>query len=462
MEGLPTEPNTSTRPPGPKNARPWLGVLPLFRKDPANYLLKVAREYGDLAYMRLGPQHAFVVSQPDAIRDILITHQGNFTKSRMLERAKVLLGDGLLTSEAELHTRQRRLVQPAFHRDRLLRYAADMVACAERTRDVWGTATELDMHIELDIHVEMTRLTLAIVGRTLFSADVSSDADEIGSAMTQIFELFDTLLLPFSDWIQKLPIPPVRRFEKARDRLDKIVYGLIAERRRSGKDEGDLLSMLLLAQDESDNAQMTDKQVRDEALTLLIAGHETTANALTWTWYLLSQNPEVEARMHAEIDSVLDGKPPNFDDVSRLPYTSGVFAESLRLYPPAWAIGRRARENYSIDGYAIPAKSILLMSPWVVHRDPRWWPEPERFDPDRWHPDEVAKRPKFAYFPFGGGARVCIGERFAWAEGVLVLATIAQRWKMRMVPGHPVETRAVITLRPKHGMKMTLEPRNTH
>ena len=440
-------------------------MLPLFRKDPANYLLKIAREFGDLAYMRLGPQHAFVVSDPDAIRDILITNQGNFTKSRMLERAKVLLGEGLLTSEAEFHTRQRRLVQPAFHRDRLLRYAADMVACAERARDAWAPGVELDMHIELDIHPEldihkeMTRLTLAIVGRTLFSADVSSDADEIGRAMTQIFGLFDTLLLPFSDWIQKLPIPPVRRFEKARDHLDKIVYGLIAERRRSGKDAGDLLSMLLLAQDESDNAHMTDKQVRDEALTLLIAGHETTANALTWTWYLLSQNPEVEARMHAEIDSALGGKLPSFEDVARLPYTSGVFAESLRLYPPAWAIGRRAREDYSIGGYPIPAKSILLMSPWVVHRDPRWWPEPELFNPDRWHPDEAAKRPKFAYFPFGGGARVCIGERFAWAEGVLVLATIAQRWKMRLVPGHPVETRAVITLRPKHGMKITLELR---
>jgi cytochrome P450 len=403
--------------------------------------------------MRLGPQHAFVVSDPDAIRDILITHQGNFTKSRMLERAKVLLGDGLLTSEAEFHTRQRRLVQPAFHRDRLVRYATDMVACAERARGAWTPG------VQLDIHKEMTRLTLAIVGRTLFSADVSSDADEIGRAMTQIFELFDTLLLPFSDWIQKLPIPPVRRFEKARDRLDKIVYGLIAERRASGKDAGDLLSMLLLAQDESDNAHMTDKQVRDEALTLLIAGHETTANALTWTWYLLSQNPDVEARMHAEIDGVLGGKLPSFDDAAKLTYTSGVFAESLRLYPPAWAIGRRAREDYSIAGYAIPAKSILLMSPWVMHRDPRWWPQPERFDPDRWQPEEAAKRPKFAYFPFGGGARVCIGERFAWAEGVLVLATIAHRWKMRLVPGHPVETRAVITLRPKHGMKMTLEPR---
>ncbi len=432
-----------------------MGVLPYFRKDPAGYLLNIAREHGDLAYMRLGPQHAFVVSHPDSTRDILVTHQSNFTKSRMLERAKVLLGDGLLTSEGEFHTSQRRLVQPAFHRDRLVRYAADMVASAERVGETWSSGAELDMHRE------MTRLTLAIVGRTLFSADVSSDADEIGRAMTQIFELFDTLLLPFSDWIQKLPIGPVLRFEKARDRLDRIIYGLISERRASGEDAGDLLSMLLLAQDDDSNARrMTDKQVRDEALTLLIAGHETTANALTWTWYLLSQNPEAEARMHQELARVLAGRRPTFDDVIGLPYTTGVFAESLRLYPPAWAIGRRAREDYSIGEYTIPAKSILLMSPWVVHRDPRWWPEPERFQPERWSAEAAEKRPKFAYFPFGGGARVCIGERFAWAEGVLVLATLAQRWNMRLVPGHPVATQAVITLRPRHGMKMTIESRS--
>src|ERR1700681_3606177 len=329
-----------------------------------------------------------------------------------------------------------------------------MVDCAAHLAGQWKSGATLD------VHQEMLHLTLAIVGRTLFSADVSSNADEIGAAMTQIFGLFDTLLLPFSEWIQKLPLPPVLRFERARDRLDSIVYGLIAERRASGKDAGDLLSMLLLAQDEENDGRMTDKQVRDEALTLLIAGHETTANALTWTWYLLSQNLAAEARMHEELERVLAGRLPTFDDVARLPHTSGVFAESLRLYPPAWAIGRRAREEYSIDDYTIPAKSILLMSPWVVHRDPRWWPEPECFRPERWSPEAAEKRPKFAYFPFGGGTRVCIGERFAWAEGVLVLATLAQRWMMRLVPGHPVATQAVITLRPKHGMKMTLESRS--
>ena len=227
------------------------------------------------------------------------------------------------------------------------------------------------------------------------------------------------------------------------------------------------LSMLLLAQveDEPDSSgctgawRMTDKQVRDEALTLLVAGHETTANALAWTWYLLSQNPEAEAKLHDELDGVLRGQLPTFEDVARLPYTAGVFSESLRLYPPAWAIGRRALGDYEIGGFRIPANSILLTSPWVVHRDPRWFPQPERFDPERWKPELAEARPKFSYFPFGGGARVCIGERFAWAEGVLVIATIAQKWKMRLVPGHPVATRAVMTLRVRDGMKMTLEAR---
>ena len=455
------------RPPGPKNANPLLGSLSRFKKDPPAFLMATAREFGDLAYMRLGNQHAYLVSHPDAIRGILVTNQSNFAKSRMLERSKVLLGEGLLTSEGEMHTRQRRMVQPAFHRERLMRYAGDMVECAARAREQWRPG------VETDIANEMLRLTLAIVGRTLFSKDITSEADEIGAAMTDILSLFDTMMIPFFHLVQKLPIPPVRRFHRARERLDKIVYGLISERRASGKDAGDLLSMLLLAQEEdqpppdpSPNSagtagavRMTDKQVRDEALTLLVAGHETTANALAWTWYLLSQNPQAEAKLHDELERVLGGGLPTFEDVARLPYTLGVFSESLRLYPPAWAIGRRALADYEIDGYRILANSILLTSPWVVHRDPRWFPEPERFDPERWNPELADARPKFSYFPFGGGARVCIGERFAWAEGVLVIAAIAQRWKMRLVPGHPVSTRAVMTLRVRDGMKMTLERR---
>ncbi len=425
--------------------RPFLGVLAAFRKNPPEFLLNVARPRGELVHMRLGPQETYVISNPAWIKDILVTHQSNFMKSRVLERAKVLLGEGLLTSEGQHHTRQRRLVQPAFHRDRLIGYGSAMVECAVDCRDRWRTGATLD------IAREMTRLTLAIVARTLFSADVSSEADQIGVALTEVLGLFEWVQIPFSEWLEKLPLPSVRRFERARALLDKIIYGIIADRRASGHDAGDLLSMLLLAQDEG--SRMSDKQVRDEALTLFLAGHETTANALTWTWYLLSQNPEAERNFHAEIDL------PTFDDLPQLKYVEMVFAESMRLYPPAWAIGRRNLETYQIDGYSIPPRSIILMSPYVVHRDPRWFPNPEIFDPDRWLPEAVAARPKFSYFPFGGGARVCIGERFAWMEGVLLLATLAQRWRLSLVKNHPVDIKALITLRPKYGMQMTVSPR---
>jgi cytochrome P450 len=344
-------------------------------------------------------------------------------------------------------------VQPAFHRDRLAVYGAAMVESAERCRDRWESGATLD------IAREMNRLTLTIVARTLFSTDVSSESDDIRTALTQVFELFEMVLLPFSEWIEKLPLPSVRRFERARDRLDQTIYRIIAERRASGEDRGDLLSMLLLAQDQETDGRMTDKQIRDEALTLFLAGHETTANALAWTWYLLSQNPEAEAKFHAEIDALLNGRSPVFGDLPHLRYTEMVLAEAMRLYPPAWAVGRRPIQDYRVGDYTIPARNVILMSPYVVHRDPRWFPEPDRFDPDRWLPENVATRPKFSYFPFGGGARVCIGERFAWMEGALLLATIGQRWRLRLVPGHPIETKALITLRPKHGIMMHVERR---
>ena len=440
------------RPPGPKG-RFLVGSLREFRKHPPEFLLDVARDYGDLALLRFGYQEVYLVSRPDSIKDILVTHQGNFKKSRVLERSRVLLGEGLLTSEGQFHTRQRRLVQPAFHRDRLAGYGTAMVECAAKSRGHWESGATLD------VSREMMRLTLAVVARTLFSADVDSEADEIGAALSQVLELFDRVLTPFSEWMEKLPLPSVRRFERARDRLDQTIYRIIAEHRAIGRDTGDLLSMLLLAQDEETNVHMTDKQVRDEAMTLFLAGHETTANALTWTWYLLSQNPDVEARFHAEIDRVLSGRLPAFDDLPQLRYIEMVFAEAMRLYPPAWAVGRRALEDYRIDEYTLPARSIVLMSPYVVHRSPHWFPEPDRFDPERWLPENVATRPKFSYFPFGGGARVCIGERFAWMEGVLLLTTLGQRWRLRLVPGHPVETKALLTLRARHGMQMTVELR---
>jgi cytochrome P450 len=438
--------------PGPRNL-PIVGQLPAFRRRPLAFLQKMAREYGDIAYFRLGPQHAFLLSHPEHIRDVLVTRQSNFTKSRALQRARLLLGDGLLTAEGQFHLRQRRLVQPAFHRERLAGYAAVMSKCALRMRERWQDGATLE------VSDEMMRLTMSVVGRTLFSADVDAGAREIGVAMTAVLEMFNMLLLPFSEYLEKLPLPSNRRFEKARDTLDGIIYGMIRERRASGEDRGDLLSMLLLSEDEEGGGGMTDQQVRDESLTLFLAGHETTANALTWTWYLLSQNPECEAKLHAEIDGVLGGRAPGFDDLPNLRYTEMVIAEAMRLYPPAWAIGRKSIEAFEIGGLELPAQSICILSPYVTHRDARWYANPVRFDPERWTPEAKEARPKFSYFPFGGGARVCIGERFAWMEGVLVLATLAQKWKLRLVEGHRVEPKPLITLRTRYGMRMVAEGR---
>jgi cytochrome P450 len=441
---------TVARPPGPKNS-PIVGNLYAFRKSPLSFLSKMAREYGDLVYFKVARQHMYLVNHPDYVREVLVNNQSNFIKSRALQRAKVLLGEGLLTSEGQQHLRQRRLVQPAFHRERLAGYAAAMSAGAVRWRDRWQAGSTLD------ISTEMPHLTLSIVAKTLFSADVESEASEIGEAMTTVLQMFRLLLMPFAEYLEKLPLPHVRRFEKARARLDATIYGLIRERRKSGVDTGDLLSMLLFAQD--DESGMTDEQVRDEALTLFLAGHETTANALTWTWYLLSQHPEIERRLHDEIDAVLGHRAPDFADVAQLRYAEMILAEALRLYPPAWAIGRKAKGAFEVGGVEVPAESICILCPYLVHRDPRWFPEPEKFDPERWTPEARDARPKFSYFPFGGGARVCIGERFAWMEGVIVMAAIAQKWRLRLQPGQRVEPLPLITLRVKNGLRMIPEPR---
>jgi cytochrome P450 len=443
----------AARPPGPKNL-PIVGNLFAFRSDPLGFLTKASREYGDLVYYRFLHQNMYQVNHPDYVREILVANQSNFIKSRALQRAKILLGEGLLTSEGEYHLRQRRLVQPALHRERLARYAAAMSKCAVRAREHWQAGSAMD------VSVEMAQLTLAVVAKTLFSADIESEAPEIGAAMTSILQLFQVLLMPFSEYLDKLPLPATRRFEKARARLDATIYGLIAERRKSGADTGDLLSMLLLAQDEDDRAvQMSDEQVRDEALTLFLAGHETGANALTWTWFLLSQYPEVERRLHEEIDTVLGNRPPELADLAQLRYAEMILAEALRLYPPAWAIGRKALGDFTLGKFEIPAGSICIVSPFVVQRDAHWFPDPEKFDPERWRPEARDARHKFSYFPFGGGARVCIGERFAWMEGVIVMAAIAQKWRFRLAPGQHAEPMPLVTLRVKNGLRMIVEAR---
>ncbi|HEY2908230.1 MAG TPA: cytochrome P450 [Vicinamibacterales bacterium] len=435
-------------PPGPKAS--LLRTL-VYRpgRNPLEFFENIARTYGDLAHVRLGGEHVFVISDPRVIKDVLITHNQNFTKSRGLERTKRVLGEGLLTSEGAVHLRQRRLMQPSFHRERVVKYAATMVEYADRQRGSWADGATVDMA------QEMNRLTLSVVGKTLFDADVASQAREVGEALTGVMESFWTLMLPFSNVIERLPLPRMRRSRSARERLDAIIYGLIRERRASGGDRGDLLSMLLLAQDDEDKGRgMSDLQVRDEAMTIFLAGHETTANALMWTWYLLSQAPDAERRLHDEIDRVLGRRLPAVADIPSLPFVERVVTESMRLFPPAWIIGRRAIDPYPIDGYVAPARSILIMSQWIVHRDARYYPEPGRFDPDRWTPEFKASIPQFAYFPFGGGPRRCIGESFAWMELMLIVATLAQQWRFELVPNHPVVPQPLVTLRAKHGMKM--------
>lgn len=440
-------------PPGPKR-KPVIGYLREFRHDPPAFLTKLAREHGDVVHFKLGPQDMYLLNHPDYIRDVLVTNNRNFVKSRGMQMAKKFLGESLLTSEGEFHRRQRRLAQPAFHRQRINSYADAMIDHAFRTRERWQDEETLDMW------QEMMRLTLSIVGKTLFDADVEAEATEIRKALTDVMQLFERITNPFSVLLDKLPLPANLRWVKAKARLDETIYRIINERRASGRDQGDLLSMLLLAQDEEgDGSSMTNQQLRDEAMTLFVAGHETTANALTWTWYLLSQNPEVESKLHSEIDEVLCGRKPEAHDFMNLRYTEMVFVESMRLYPPAWTMGRRVLSDYRVDKYVIPSGSIILMSPWVMHHDPRFYPDPYKFDPERWRPDARDARPKFSYFPFGGGPRVCIGEQFAWMEGVLLIATIAQKWKMRLAPGHLVEPKAMVTLRPKYGMRMVIEAR---
>ncbi len=444
---------SSQFPPGPRSTFPLSGLF-AYRRGPLPYFQNLAQTYGDISHFRLGPQHAFFLNHPDYIKDVLVTHNQNFMKGLALQRAKRLLGEGLLTSEGSFHRRQKRLAQPAFHRGRIASYADVMTEYAAITRDRWHDGETLDMS------EEMMQLTLGIVGKTLFDAEVVSDAGEVGEAMTVLMGLFDTLTIPFFELIQNLPLPQLRRFDRAKAKLDAIIYRLIDERRRSGRDRGDLLSMLLLSQDtEGDGGQMTDEQLRDELMTIFLAGHETTANALTWTLYLLSQNAETENRLHQEIDDVLEGRLPTFEDVARLKYTEMVLAESMRLFPPAWAIGRMALKDLEIGGYVIPKKSLVLVSQFVMHHDARYFAKPLLFDAERWTPEAREARPQFSYFPFGGGPRRCIGEGFAWMEGILLLATLAQRWRMQLVPGHRVAMKPVMTLRPKHGMRMTVTRR---
>jgi cytochrome P450 len=436
-------------PPGPYGGlKGW--SLSALTQSPLVMFTELAR-CGDIVGIRVANFRNVFINHPDLIEEVLVTHSRRYIKGRVLRANRHVFGEGLLTSEGDFWLRQRRLAQPAFHRAQIASYAATMVEYAQRLLENWRDGEERDAH------KEMMRLTLQIVGKTLFDADVAGDAQDVGKSLELLLELGAnfrrTIFIPH--WV---PTPTNLRIKREIVYIESILYRIISERRASGRDTGDLLSMLLHAQDE-DGSRMTDKQLRDETITLFLAGHETTASTLSWTWWLLAQNPAVEAKLHAELDAVLNGRAPLLDDLPKLTYTANVITEVLRLYPTAWGLARIAIEDHELAGFNIRKGMGVAMAQWVVHRDPRWYDAPEEFRPERWEGDLLKKLPRFAYFPFGGGPRQCIGNAFALMEAQLILAAIAQRYRLRLVPSHPVVPLASITLRPRHGVKVILEAR---
>lgn len=431
--------------------RPWVNFgepIPLFEHLHARF--------GRIAHYRFFGTLIVFVNDPDWINEILVNQASSFIKERTLRRMKILLGEGLITSDDPIHMRQRRIAAPAFHRQRIATYAGQIVANATTLRDSWHDGQELD------ISAAMMRLSLQIIARTLFDQEVTPEVLSVADEVNTIMGLYNFLVaFPKLESVLHWPIPGLIQFRRSRARLDRIVARMIASRRTLNRQElegrGDLLSMLIAAQDEEESgAGMSDEQVRDEALTIFLAGYETVANAMAWTWYLLSQNPAAFDAMTREIDEVVGGRTATLADLPNLRYTEMVFAESMRLYPPAWAMGRQATKPVHLGDYRIPPGAHFFFSQYVMHRSPAYWDDPLAFRPERHTPEAKAARPRFVYFPFGGGRRQCIGEGFAWMEGILAIATLAQRWRLEFLPRFPVVPQAKITLRPRFPMMMKI------
>lgn len=452
--------NLSTLPAPPLRPLPagprgnWLlGSLGEFRRDMLGFYTHCVRNYGDVVPYRLGFHRLCLLNHPDQVEQVL-TDSKNFAKrTYVLNLLLPVLGNGLLTSEGDFWLRQRRLMKPAFQKQHVTSYADIMVAYSQRYLDRCQDGENRDLH------ADMMRLALEIAGKTLFDADVSGDAHDVGDALEVVMDQF------ISRWNSVLPLPPSfptpanLRFQRTMRKLDAVIYRMIAERRQSGTQKNDLLSLLLQARDKDDGGGMTDLQLRDEAMTLFLAGHETTAALLSWTWYLLAQHPEAEAKLLAELESVLGGRAPAVADLPRLRFTEQVLLESMRLYPPAYGFGRVARVDLEIGGYRIPRGTTVILCPWTTHRDGRWFEQPQEFRPERWEGDFAKRLHSYAYFPFGGGQRQCIGNAFAMMEASLIVATVAPRFHFTLVPGHPVVPRAVVTLRPAHGIRAVLSRR---
>ena len=444
------EPRKNSLPPGPGGST-FAFLFGDRRRDPLAFFTKIARDYGDVSQLRLLNFRTLFINHPDDIEDVLVNKARKFEKGRVMKANMRLFGEGLLTSEGDFWLRQRRLAQPAFHRARIAAYGTTMVEYAERAMRGWKSGEVRD------IHEDMMEITLQIVGKTLLNAELTRDAKEVGETMEVLLKLAadfgKSILIPL--WV---PTPRNLRARMGIRRIEKIIGRIIAQKRAEASDTGDLLSMLLAVRDE-DGSRMTDKQLRDETITLFLAGHETTANALSWTIWLLAQNPAAEKKFFDELAGVLNGRAPNVEDMPKLTYAANILTESMRLYPPAWGMARLVKEEVEVAGYKLVPGNGVACAQWVVHRDARWFDEPERFLPERWEGDLAKRLPRFAYFPFGGGPRQCIGNSFALMEATLILATIAQKFRFKLVEGHPVKPLASITLRPQQGIRATLEAR---
>jgi cytochrome P450 len=431
------------------------------------------RTYGPIAHYKFLGTPIVFVNDPEYIREILINQAPSFVKERTVRRMKVLLGEGLITSDDPIHARNRKLAAPAFHRQRIAAYGDRIVAIASQAIEQWQSGATID------IAAKMMRMSLEIVARTLFDTDVTADVRSINDEVNTIMSLYNFIIaMPRLESYLHWPLPGLNKFRRSRGRLNTIVDRIIRERRGeidadpTGTVRGDLLSMLIASRYEPEDPRtsnpeprtpqgMSDEQLRDEVLTIFLAGYETVANALAWTWYCLSQNPDAEARLHAELDAVLGPtrRLPTLADYPSFVYTEQVFAESMRLYPPAWAQGRMSTQPITLGPYRIPAGAHFFFSQYIMQRSPEYFPDPLRFDPTRHTSEAKAARPKFAYFPFGGGRRQCIGESFAWMEGVLAIATIASRWRLAYIGDTPPVPEAKITLRPRDPLMMRLIPR---
>ncbi len=427
-----------------------------FRQNAADFMLATASRFGDLNHYTGFGRQIFQFNHPQLIQELLLRDAPHHHRGLVMQRARLVLGEGLLTSESPLHLRQRRLAQPAFHRQRIAAYGQIIAGYTAEMTSRWEGGKVMDLH------PEMLLLALRIVGKTLFDTNVEGEVEQIAQAVDSFMGFLPLAFLPFPEVVLQLPFPLMTRIRRGQAYLDGLIYGMIAERRKDPRDRGDLLSMLLAAVDTEENSGgMTDKQVRDECLTVMLAGHETSANALSFALWELARNPEVQERLYQECRTVLGERLPAAEDYGQLGYAAQVFAETIRIYPPVWVTARTAAEEYAYRGIKIPKGAILLAPQMVAHRDPRFWDDPLRFDPQRFTEENKARRLRFCYFPFGAGARQCIGEGLAWMEGVLILAYVARHWRLSLPHGAPRELplRPAISLRPKGGVHLRIDRR---